>query len=111
MFDLLPLHFDVSFKEVIILALALLVVYLILLIIPGVGSVVKHITHTAMKYIIHPLFKYVFEALGLLFLKFIWWFIKYVFFALRVYGHNLTRSHARIYPKLNKKQVGVINES
>lgn len=108
MFDIMPFHIDVTFREMIILTLALIIVYLILLIIPGVGSVVKHITHTITKYIVHPLFKYVFEALGLLLLKFIWWFFKYVLFALKVYVHNITRSHETIYPKLNTKKVGVI---
>lgn len=110
MFDIMPFHLDISFREMIILTLGVIIVYLILLIIPGVGSVVKHITHTFTKYIIHPIIKYVFEALGLLLLKFIWWFFKYVLFALKVYTYNLTHSHATIYPKLNSKKVGVINE-
>ncbi|MBX9865485.1 MAG: hypothetical protein K2Y14_01115 [Burkholderiales bacterium] len=110
MFDVLPFHFDVSYREVIILAIIILALYLILLIIPGVGSVIRHITHTFVKYIIHPLIKYVFEAMAIWFLKMCWWFIKYLLFAFRVYFYNLSRSHISIYPALNKKQIGVITD-
>lgn len=110
MFDLLPFHFNMSYREVIIIVMSILVIYLILLIIPGVGSVVRHISHTITKYVIHPLVKYVFEALAVWFLKMLWWACKYLLFALKVYFFNLTRSHEKIYPALNKKQIGVINE-
>lgn len=110
MFDLLPFHFNMTYREIIIIVISILVIYLILLIIPGVGSVVRHISHTITKYVIHPLVKYVFEALAVWFLKVIWWSVKYVLFAFRVYFFNLTHSYEKIYPALNKKQIGVINE-
>lgn len=110
MFDLLPFHLDVTFRQVIIIVLAIIGIYLLLLVIPGVGSVVKHITHTISKYIIHPLVKYVFEAAIVWFFKMLWWGYKYLMFAFVVYFHNLTKTHERIYPALNKKQIGVIND-
>ena len=110
MFNVFPFQFNVSYREFIILAIIIGAIYLILLIIPGVGSVVKHVTHTIVKYLIHPIIKYVFEALIIWLLKMLWWLLKYLLFTVRVYFYNLTRSHNSIYPALEQKKIGVINE-
>lgn len=110
MHDLFP-GFDINYNTAIITAIIVILVYLIALIIPGVGSVVKHITHTITKYIIHPFSKYVIEAIALLILKMIWWLFKYVIDAFRIYLYNLTRTHEKIYPKLEQKKIGIIDEN
>ena len=110
MHDLFP-GIDINSNTAIITVIIIILVYLIALIIPGVGSVVKHITHTITKYVIHPFFKYVIEAIALLLLKMIWWLFKYVIYAFRIYLYNLTRTHEKIYPKLEQKKIGVIDEN
>lgn len=110
MFDLFQLNFDFSTRQVIILILSIALVYLVSLMIPGIGPLVKHVSHTITKYIIHPISKYVFEAAIVWVIKTIWWLIKHVFFALKVYFYHLTTPRMRIFPELNKKQIGVINE-
>lgn len=111
MHDLIPSSLpDFNYHQAIIYVLIFLGLYLLSLIIPGVGALVKHISHTITKYIIHPLFKYVFEAVVILLLKLFWWYIKYMLFAIRVYLFHLTTSHKQIYPELKGKELGAIDE-
>lgn len=110
MFDLLPFHFDYSFRQIIILITVIIVIYLISLLIPGVGNVVKHISHTITKYVIHPIVKYVFEAAIVWLVKILWWAFKYLMFSLRVYFYNLTTPRSKIFPELKQKQIGVVSD-
>lgn len=111
MHDLIPsLLPDYNYRQFIIYALIFIALYLISLIIPGVGAIIKHVSHTITKYVIHPIIKYVFEALGLLILKLFWWYIKYMLFALKVYFFHIVTPHEKIFPELKGKELGVIDE-
>lgn len=109
MFDIFP-SLDFNLRQVVIIIIALVGIYLIALVIPGIGVVVKHISHTITKYIIHPIVKYVFEAAIIWLFKTIWWAIKHLFFAFRVYFYHLTTSRKKVYPELSQKKIGVIDE-
>lgn len=111
MFDLFQFHFDYSFRQIIILITVIIVIYLISLLIPGVGNVVKHISHTITKYVIHPIVKYVFEAAIVWLVKIMWWAFKYLMFSLKVYLYNLTTPRAKIFPELKQKQIGVVSDN
>lgn len=110
MHDLIPGLPDFNYRQVIIYVLIFFSLYLISLIIPGVGALVKHISHTITKYIIHPLFKYVFEAVTILVLKLFWWYFKYMLFAIKVYLFHIMTPHNKIYPELKGKELGAIDE-
>lgn len=111
MHDLFPSFLtDFNYRQVIIYVFIFLALYLVSLIIPGVGVIIKHVSHTITKYLIHPIFKYVFEALTLLLLKLFWWYLKYMLFALRVYLFHIITPHDKIYPELKGKELGVIDE-
>lgn len=49
------LFLEGSWETILISTIAAIVIYLILLMIPGIGDIVKHITHTITKYILHHL--------------------------------------------------------
>lgn len=99
-----------DFEYILVISVCILGIYLILLIIPGVGTVVKHITHTLTKYIIFPVINFFVKEVCLMIFRFIWAFVKYVLKALKVYWYNLTQTHEKIYPKLAKKKIGVIDD-
>lgn len=108
--NLLSLISAWDFKSIIVVGAIVIFVYLLLLVIPGVGIVVKHITHTITKYVLHPLFHATVVVVGTWTLQFFWYLIKYFMFCVKGYFYHLTRTHAKIYPKLAKKKIGVIDE-
>lgn len=110
MFDFLNVTNGWDFKTAVVVALVVFCFYCLLLIIPGVGVVVKHITHTISKYIIHPLVHATIVVVGTWVMQFFWFIFKYFIFSFKVYFYNLIRTHGKIYPKLAKKKIGVIDE-
>lgn len=110
MLDFLNITVGWDFKTIIVVAVLAFLFYLLLLIIPGVGIVVKHITHTISKYVLHPLFHATVVVVGTWIMQFFWFLFKYLIFALKVYFYNISKTHGKIYPKLAKKKIGVIDE-
>lgn len=110
MFDYFTLNSNWDIKTLIVGVVIIILIYLLLLVIPGVGVVVKHITHTMTKYVLHPLFHATVVVVGTWILQFFWFLFKHFLFAVKGYCYHLTRTHEKIYPKLAKKKIGVIDE-
>ncbi|MBP9743302.1 MAG: hypothetical protein KBD37_08090 [Burkholderiales bacterium] len=110
MFDYFNIDPNWDIKTWVVVGVIVFLVYLLLLVIPGVGVVVKHITHTITKYVIHPLFHATVVVVGTWILQFFWFLFKHFLFAVKGYCYHLTRTHEKIYPKLAKKKIGVIDE-
>lgn len=97
-------------NEIVVTSVIVICLFLLGFLIPGWNIIQKYIVGFIWSHIIHKLFHAAVVVTGTWIGQMFFWMFKYLLFAVKGYCYHLTRTHEKIYPKLAKKKIGVIDE-